>query len=143
MKIELSKKELMSLLEVVYLGEWVINSNDEEDKTPQDIKDVIQKIYSLPNKFGINDVVEFYSESNEYFPNKAFEDRARIATFIEEYSEVVFWDKLIYSLSLRDQEVDGQVFTNGADKHVDVLERESKWAEEFTNNGLDNLVLKK
>ena len=81
MKIELTEQQFRYLLDLVYIGNWVINSTRENDRI---------------------------QEYDQLIPSRAFADGG-IHEAIEQYEDVVFYEILAEELALRD--MDGEPLT--------------------------------
>ena len=57
MQIELSNKEFRRLLDLVYMGNWVLNSTRGEDRF-QDYDDLESKLFGLCRSSGMGVLVE-------------------------------------------------------------------------------------
>ena len=57
MQIELSKKEFRRLLDLVYMGNWVLNSTRGDDRF-QDYDDLESKLFGLCRSNGMDILVE-------------------------------------------------------------------------------------
>ena len=146
MKINFTKKEYRLLLDLVYLGEWMIEAH-ETGRTPESEKYemIIQKIYSHAKEMGCEDLIESAEQFNEYFPTMEYEE-SEVRDYIDEYNDETFWSELIGRLMERD------VRQECADKNIDVnsiedfwelgTPHEEKYAQEFSNYGLARLVVK-
>lgn len=145
MNINFTNDEYTTLLEVLYLADWVLNSYDIE-KSPSKISyfDLEQKILSLSDKFEQKELVEFDEKYNEYIPSKIIED-GPVLDFIESYNEESFWEELIDRLSKRD------LLKNYTESEIQGMEESavlseiekyaSVYAKEFEANGLMNIEI--
>ena len=100
MKIELTEQQFRYLLDLVYIGNWVLNSTRENDRI-QEYDQVESLVFShcLHHKMG--KLVELYR--GELIPSKAFADGG-IPDAIEHYEDVVFYELLAEALALRDMD---------------------------------------
>ena len=71
MGISLTKEQYRTLIEMVYMGEWMINAT--RTKTIKKYEEMEQHIASFAKTAGLEDLIEYDPESKEYFPTKAFE----------------------------------------------------------------------
>lgn len=134
MNIDLTEKEFRRLLDMVYIGNWVLNSTRESDRF-EDYDIVEEKIFSLCAKNGMGLLVETWRGHS--FPSKAFEDGG-IHEAIEDYETAVFYDILAQMLAERDMIQAGE---NESDIAA-LTARMNEYMEEFEENGIDNLRLK-
>ena len=145
MNISFTNDEYTTLLEVLYLADWILNAYDtERSPSKSSYFDLEQKILSLSDKFEQKELVEFDDKYNEYIPSKIIED-GPVLDFIESYNEESFWEELIDRLSRRDllknytesevQEMEESVVLSEIEKYADV------YAKEFEANGLMNIEI--
>jgi hypothetical protein len=99
MQITLSQDQYEKLIQLVYLGNWLVNSYrggerlEEYDKLAEDIM-------SFAPSAGFKDQVEFDEFEGRYYPSQKLDEAMR--GFWEEYDEDVFWNMLIDGLAERD-----------------------------------------
>jgi hypothetical protein len=99
MQITLSQDQYEKLIQLVYLGNWLVNSYrggerlEEYDKLAEDIM-------SFAPSAGFKDQVEFDEFEGRYYPSRKLDEAMR--GFWEEYDEDVFWNMLIDGLAERD-----------------------------------------
>lgn len=147
MKINLTKNDYRTLLDLLYLGNWILQSHDV-DQDPQKAKYLTleQKFLALAAEFGFGHLVEYDEELKEYFPTKAFEDKSMVMPAIYAYDNDTFWEELGDRLALRDlirQEGEDRVqameLKERFEKLAPFLE---KYHEEFEQHGLDRISIK-
>lgn len=141
MKINFTKKQFKTLIDLVYTGEMIINGNRIPDKVIEEYDELQQYIYSFAKEMGYEDLIEYNKEYNGYYETRKY-DESGIYDFIVEYDNNVFWDELASNLAKRDiankyrDEIDNM-------EHEDVVTaiwtREDEYSEEFSENGLLNL----
>ena len=124
MKIELTEQQFRYLLDLVYIGNWVINSTRENDRI-QEYDQVESLIFS-------HCLVELYR--GELIPSRAFADGG-IHEAIEQYEDVVFYEILAEELALRD--MDGEPLTR--ENYGELMERIDAYLSEFDEHGTDNI----
>jgi len=67
MKINFTKKEYRSLIDLLDIANWVINAHRTGiGEEPKEYADLIQKIYSFSKEMGCEDIIEF-NKSNRIF----------------------------------------------------------------------------
>ena len=71
MNIELTTKEFRRLLDLVYIGNWILNSTRGDDRF-DDYDHVESKLFSLCRKYGMNALVERWEGAD--IPSQAFSD---------------------------------------------------------------------
>ena len=115
MKIELTEQQFRYLLDLVYIGNWVINSTRENDRI-QEYDQVESLIFSHCLHHKMSKLVELYR--GELIPSRAFADGG-IHEAIEQYEDVVFYEILAEELALRD--MDGEPLTR--ENYGELMER--------------------
>ena len=114
MKINLTKKEYRTLLELLYLGDWVMTSRSEDPEADYPEHHILlQKFYSLASEFEADDDVEYYKEPEQYLPSDAFEEAAQ-AKYVEDYDTEIFWTTLMNQLVMG--EIQATIGEEGFDK---------------------------
>ena len=71
MQLELSKKEFRRLLDMVYIGNWILNSTRGDDRFA-DYDQVESKLFALCRENGMASLVERWN--GEDVPSRAFSD---------------------------------------------------------------------
>jgi len=97
MNIELTPKEFRRLLDMVYIGNWVLNSTRGEDRF-EDYDLLQEKMFSYCAKNGMKDLYQTWY--GHVFPSKAFEEGG-IHEAIADYEDAVFFDILAEELARR------------------------------------------
>lgn len=100
--IELTKKQFIALLKVVYLGNWMANANRAKNmkKEHEGIEDYI---FSLAPKFGLEKYMDHEASDGErYYPTGEFEENTDVHVLHDEYDEETFWDEMAERLGERD-----------------------------------------
>ena len=131
MNIDLTGKEFRRLLDMVYIGNWVLDSTRASDRF-EDYDLVQEKLFSLCTKNGMRSLVQTWH--GHVFPSKAYEDGG-IHEAIADYEDAVFFDILAEELARRDMASDGL-----SDDDVAALAlRMDEYMAEFEKNGVNNL----
>ncbi|MHC1745667.1 MAG: hypothetical protein AB9895_00800 [Negativicutes bacterium] len=106
MKINLTKREYQSLMDVLYIADWVMSAFDETGNSKPDPHDQLeQKLLSYAKDFGFEDYVEQDKSAGRYYPTRLFEDETIATEIIDQYDENTFWDELAHRLAQRDIEL--------------------------------------
>lgn len=134
MTIEFTDKEFRRLLDLVYIGNWVLNAPRLEDERFSDYDDVQEKVFSKCASLGMRNLYSTWY--GHVFPSRAFEDGG-IHDAIEEYENSVFFDILAEELSRRDLTRDGK----DPDDYDELGAKIEEYMTEFEQNGIDNLTL--
>ena len=133
MQINLSSKEFRLLLDMVYIGNWVLNSTRGEDRfKPYD--DIESKLFGLCQDSGMKVLVEKWN--GEDVPSKAYCDGG-IHEAIAYYEDNVFYQILAEELSRRD--MDYAEITE--ENYDEIVGRMDRYMSEFELSGVQNLVL--
>ena len=133
MNIDLTGKEFRRLLDMVYIGNWILNSTRTTDRF-EDYDLVQEKLFSLCTKNGMRSLVQTWH--GHVFPSRAYEDGGSHEA-IADYEDAVFFDILAEELARRDMISDG---LNDNDPEALAL-RMDEYMEEFEKNGIANLKL--
>lgn len=133
MNIELSEKEFRRLLDLVYIGNWILNSTRGEDRF-EDYDLLQEKMFALCGKNGMKALVQSYM--GHYFPSKAYEEGG-IHEAIADYEDAVFFDILAEELTRRDMQEDNLP----EDDMTEFTDRMNEYLDEFEKNGIDNLII--
>ena len=131
MKLELTDQEFRYLLDLVYIGNWVINSTRENDRI-QEYDQVESLIFSHCLHHKMSKLVELYRGS--LIPSRAFADGG-IHEAIEQYEDVVFYEILAEELALRD--MDDPPITE--ENYDEVMNRMNAYLGEFEAHGTDHI----
>ena len=132
MNIGLTDKEFRRLLDMVYIGNWILNSTRLENDRFDDYDLLQEKIFTLCAQNGMNALVERYR--GHYYPSKAYEEGG-IHEAIAEYEDAVFFDILAEELARRDMEEENL----SADDVNELASRMDDYMDEFEKNGIDNV----
>jgi len=147
MKINITNKEYLILLDILYIADWIMHGFYTEDRVAtKKYRDLEQKLFSLAKEFGADDLIKPDGKDGEFFATRKFEDESLALEYIEEYEEESFWDELIERLAERDlvhkygPEIMKLIFED-EDIHDELENFKEKYAKEFEKNGLKNLRL--
>ena len=133
MNIELSEKEFRRLLDMVYIGNWILNSARGEDRFA-DYDHLQEKLFALCSKNGMNALAT--SWMGHVFPSQAYEDGG-IHEAIADYEDAVFYNILAEELARRDL---GLTDTDPED-YTELTNRMEEYLSEFDKNGLDTISI--
>ena len=133
MQIELSRQEFRTLLDMVYIGNWVLNSTRGNDRF-QIYDDLETKLFSLCRTNGMRVLVEQWEGVD--VPSRAYTDGG-IHEAIAFYEDNVFYEILAEELSRRDMN-----YAEITDENYDeIMGRMNRYMDEFQLSGLDHLKL--
>lgn len=130
MNIDLTGREFRRLLDLVYIGNWILNSTRTTDRF-EDYDLVQEKVFSLCSKNGMNSLIQVWH--GHVFPSRAYEDGG-IHEAIADYEDAVFFDILAEELARRDLGED-------CDDPDMLSARMDEYMDEFEQNGIENLTL--
>lgn len=133
MKLELSGKEFRRLLDMAYIGNWVLNSARGEDRFA-DYDKVESLLFQKARDEGLGVLAELYQ--GEAIPSRAFVEGG-IHEAIMDYENNVFFDILAEDLARRDMN-DAPIDENN---YVELANRIDAYITEFETNGTDNILL--
>lgn len=131
MNIDLTDKEFRRLLDMVYIGNWILNSTRASDRF-EDYDLVQEKLFGLCAKNGMRSLIQ--SWHGHIFPSKAYEDGG-IHEAIADYEDAVFFDILAEELARRDMTDDGE----SEDDIAALALRMDEYMSEFEKNGVNNI----
>ena len=133
MNIELSKKQFRRLLDLVYIGNWILNST-RGDQRFKDYDDVESLLFARAALEGMPALAELYQ--GEIIPSKAFVEGG-IHEAIAEYENNVFFDILAEELARRDMNDPLIDESNMAE----LTSRMEVYISEFEKNGTNNITV--
>lgn len=133
MQIELTSKELRTLLDMVYIGNWVLNSTRGEDRF-QIYDDMESKLFALAREHGMKILAQDWEGT--VVPSKAYAEGG-IHEAIAYYEDNVFYQILAEELSRRDMNY--PEITD--DNYAEIVGRMDRYMSEFEVSGVDHLVL--
>ena len=131
MELRLTEKQYRRLLDLVYIGNWVLNSARGEDRI-RDYDQVESLVFSHCLDHGMAALVELYD--GEIIPSRAFAEGG-IHEAIMAYEDVTFFEILAEELALRD--LDAERAT--AENYDEVMDRMEQYMGEFEAHGTDHI----
>jgi len=131
LKIELTEQQYRYLLDLVYMGNWVMNSTRENDRI-REYDQVESLVFSHCTEHKMKALIEHLD--GEIIPSRAFAEGG-IHEVIENYEDVVFYEILAEELALRD--MDGEPMTR--DNYAQLMERIDTYMGEFEEHGTDHI----
>ena len=133
MTIDLTNGEFRSLLDLVYIGNWILNSTRGNDRI-EEYDRIESKIFDLCSGTPLSALVEH--RLGVAFPSRAFQEGG-IQDAIAYYEDGVFFDILAEELAKRDMdypEITGE-------NYGELTERMEKYLAEFNENGVENVSI--
>ena len=131
MNIELTDKEFRRLLDMVYIGNWILNSTRGDDRF-EDYDLLQEKLFALCAKNGMPSLMQRWQ--GHIFPSRAYEDGG-IHEAIADYEDAVFFNILAEELARRDlglEDSDPEDFS-------ELSARMEEYLSEFDKNGLSTI----
>ena len=135
MNIELTELEFRRLLDMAYIGNWVLNSTRGSDRIT-DYDNVESRLFSNCPAHGMASLTD-YSEGVAR-PSIAFENGG-IHEAIADYEDSIFFEILAEELARRDMDFE----PIGPENYNELTSRIDDYIEEFEQNGIDNISLDK
>ena len=133
MKLELTTKQFRRLLDMAYIGNWILNSTRGDDRF-KDYDDVESLLFAKAREEGMGVLAEDWQ--GEVVPSRAFAEGG-IHEAIMEYENNVFFDILAEDLARRDME-DASIDQNN---YEELSSRIDAYIAEFQQHGTDNILV--
>ena len=133
MKIELTQKEFRRILDLVYIGNWILNSVRGSDRF-EDYDNIQEKVFSYCRECGMESLIETLQGQTR--PSEAYEEGG-IHEAIADYEDAVFFEILAEELARRDMD-DEHV---SAEDTEELASRIEEYISEFEKNGIENISL--
>lgn len=133
MQIELTQKEFRRLLDLVYIGNWILNST-RGDARFQDYDAIESKLFGLCKEHNMHALVQDWEGIS--VPSKAYAEGG-IHEAIACYEDTIFYEILAEELSRRD--MDYPEITD--ENYGEIMDRMGRYMDEFQLSGLDKLIL--
>ena len=131
MEIKMTEKQFRRLLDLVYIGNWILNSTRGDDRIRQ-YDEVESLVFSQCLAHGMAPLTELYQ--GQLIPSQAFAEGG-IHEAIMAYEDTMFFEILAQELALRDMDSDAPTPEN-----VDELrERMDTYLGEFEQHGTDHI----
>ena len=133
MQIELTELEYRRLLDMVYIGNWVLNAYRGTDRIT-DYDYMQAKMFAYAPAHGMKSLTEL--RFGLPVPSRKFVDGG-IHEAICDYEDAVFFEILAEELARRDLNIFGPVET----ENPELNRRIREYLNEFELNGIDNISL--
>ncbi len=131
MNVEFTGKEFRRLLDLVYIGNWILNSARGDDRF-EDYDDLQEKLFSLCPQNGLSALAGYWQ--GHIYPSKAYEDGG-IHEAIADYEDAVFFSILAEELARRDLGLEN----SDPEDFTELSERMEDYLDEFDKNGLGSV----
>lgn len=129
----MTEKQFRRLLDLVYIGNWVLNSTRGNDRISQ-YDEVESLIFSHCLGHGMAPLTQIYD--GQLIPSRAFAGGG-IHEAIAAYEDNIFFEILAQELALRD--LDDPPVT--PDNYDEIVERVNDYLDEFEMHGTDNVTV--
>ena len=133
MKLELTPKQFRRLLDMAYIGNWILNSTRGDDRF-RDYDEVESLLFAKARQEGMPTLAEDWQ--GEVIPSRAFTEGG-IHEAIMEYENNVFFDILAEDLARRDMD-DAPIDESNYDE---LTSRIDAYIAEFEEHGTDNILV--
>jgi hypothetical protein len=140
LNLTLTPDQYRKLIELAYLGEWVINAQHDTEYQDDEASEVLQHLlatHPLPQ-------VTHDDETGQYYMDSDWVERL-YDTYILDYDDHVFWDELTERLAQRDLARQRGVSPDDVNRDDDLLELrplEEHYRQELEENGIERLEVK-
>jgi hypothetical protein len=142
MQITLTKEQYEKLMELVYLGNWLVNSYRADERI--EVYDrTAEHVLSFAPSAGFQDRVEFDEFEGRYFPSQKFDEVLK--PLIDDYDDDVFWNVLIDRLAERDllraqgeetvEKMDWEEYSRNVEPYI------KKYEKEIDDSGVEHLEI--
>ncbi len=135
MKIEFTPKEFRRLLDMAFIGNWVLNSTRGDDRLT-DYDDVESKLFGEALLLGMTDLAEV--RDGVVLPSAKYE-AGGIHEAVADYEDTVFFEILAEELARRDM----NFAPISSENMSELTSRMDQYIEEFEENGMEHIVLEK
>jgi len=133
MNLELTPKQFRRLLDMAYIGNWILNSTRGEDRFA-DYDEVESLLFQRAREMGMSALTDTWM--GQAVPSQAFAEGG-IHEAIMEYENNVFFDILAEDLARRDMD-DVPIDESN---YQELTERIDAYIAEFDAHGTDNILV--
>ena len=133
MDLHLTTKQFRRLLDMAYIGNWVLNSARGDDRF-QDYDEVESLLFAKAAQEGMPALAELWQ--GQVVPSRAFAEGG-IHEAIADYEDAVFFDILAEDLARRDMN-DAPIDESN---YAELAHRIEAYINEFEENGTDNILV--
>ena len=133
MKLELTTKQFRRLLDMAYIGNWILNSTRGDDRF-RDYDEVESLLFAKAREEGMGALAEDWQ--GEVVPSRAFAEGG-IHEAIMEYENNVFFDILAEDLARRDM----NYVPIDESNQQELIQRMDAYIDEFEAHGTENLTI--
>jgi hypothetical protein len=141
MTISLEPDEYRKLIELAYLGEWVVNAQHDPEFHDEDAQAVVQKLLAAHPQDGVGRD----EETSEFFMTEEWTERL-FDLYILDYDDHVFWDEMTERLAQRDLAQERGVPMEEINRDDDLRELrplEERYHRELEEYGIERLEIRR
>lgn len=132
MNIELTKKEFRRLLDLVYIGNWVLNSLRDDEEKIDDYEAIERKLFGMCKQCGFDVLVD--DSDTGSVPSIRY-TTGGIQDAIMFYEDAMFYEVLAEELAKRDMNCEDV----NSENFMEYTARINEYIAEFERNGIENL----
>lgn len=139
MNRKLTAKQYRKLVELAYLGEWMINAQHDPDFHDEEAQAIVQTLLADHPQAGVKQD----AETREYFMSEEWIEQL-YDKYVLDYDDHVFWDELTERLAQRDLAKERGVSMDDINRDDDLAELrpyEDRYHHELEDHGLDRLEI--
>ena len=133
MNLELNKKQFRRLLDMAYIGNWILNSTRGSDRFA-DYDQVESILFQKAKELGMDALTDYWQ--GQAVPSQAFAEGG-IHEAIMEYENNVFFEILAEDLARRDMD-DAPIDESN---YAELTSRIDAYIAEFEEHGTDNILV--
>jgi len=140
MNVQLEPEEFRKLIELAYLGEWLINAHHDTEYQDDGASAVVQRLLASHALEGVGKD----DETGEFFMRDEWVEEL-YDKYILDYDDHVFWDELTERLAQRDLARRRGVPMDQVNRDDDLLELrplEEVYRQELEDNGVERLDIR-
>jgi hypothetical protein len=139
MHIKLDVENYRKLIELAYLGEWMVNAHHDPDYQDDKATAALQQLLAAQPVAGVG----LDEETGEYYMKTDWLEQI-FDTYILDYDDHVFWDELTERLAQRDLAKNRGVNIEDVNRDDDIRALkpiEEEYRNEFEDNGIERLEI--
>lgn len=139
MNLSVDAKQYRKLLELAYLGEWMINAHHDTEAQDDEAATALQQLMSQVTDPDIGRD----EETGEFYMSSEWAERL-FDTYILDYDDHVFWDELAERLASRDLAKERGISPDDIvrdDDLPDLRPLEDRYRLELEERGIDRLEI--
>jgi len=132
MKLEMTEQQFRRLLDLVYIGNWVVNSTRGDDRI-EEFDEIENLVFSQCPHHGMAKLIQYYQ--GQIYPSRAYAEGG-IHEAIMDYEDTIFFEILAEEFARRDMESEG-LEAEGQELN----DRIGEYIAEFEQHGTDNISI--